>query len=133
MVAFASLQIVAVRRGGGRSGCGYSTTTGHPWTQPIAFVHALFEMAADVLGRVSDAGDGDALAQANAATNLETIVGPIAFNGGGLPPFALKNVAKTKLVGGQWRLKDGGGYDLVIVDNKTAPIGPTGGTMEAIA
>jgi branched-chain amino acid transport system substrate-binding protein len=111
---------------------GYTAATGRPWTQPIGFVHALFEMAADVLGRVSDAGDSDAVADAIAATNLNTIVGPIAFNGAGLPPFAVKNVAKTPLVGGQWRLKDGGGYDLVIVDNKTAPNVPTGGTMEAI-
>lgn len=110
----------------------YTAATGRGWTQPIGFVHALFEMAADVLGRVSDAGDGDAVAAAIAATNLNTIVGPIAFNGAGLPPFAAKNVAKTPLVGGQWRLKDGGGYDLVIVDNKTAPNVPTGGTMEAI-
>ena len=50
-----------------------------------------------------------------------------------LPPFAAKNIAKTPLVGGQWRLKDGGGYDLVITDNKTAPNIPTGGKMEAIA
>jgi branched-chain amino acid transport system substrate-binding protein len=110
----------------------YTAATGRGWTQPIGFAHALFEMAADVLGRVSDAGDGDAVAAAIAATNLNTIVGPIAFNGAGLPPFAAKNVAKTPLVGGQWRLKDGGGYDLVIVDNKTAPNVPTGGTMEAI-
>jgi branched-chain amino acid transport system substrate-binding protein len=112
---------------------GYSAATGRPWTQPIGFVHALFEMAADVLGRVGDAGDGDAVAEAIAATNLNTIVGPIAFNGAGLPPFAVRNVAKTPLVGGQWRLKQGGGYDLVIVDNKTAPNVPTGGKMEAIA
>ena len=51
----------------------------------------------------------------------------------GLPPFAARNVAKTPLVGGQWRLKDGGGYDLVIVDNQTAPMIPTGGVMEEIS
>ena len=68
-----------------------------------------------------------------AATKLDTIVGPIAWDGANLPPFAAKNVAKTPLVGGQWRLKDGGGYDLVITDNKTAPNIPTGGTMEPIA
>ncbi len=51
-----------------------------------------------------------------------------------LPPFAAKNVAKTPLVGGQWRLKDGGGYDLVIVDNKAAPRNmPVGGKLEALA
>jgi branched-chain amino acid transport system substrate-binding protein len=27
----------------------------------------------------------------------------VEWNGAGLPPFAAKNVAKTPLVGGQWR------------------------------
>jgi branched-chain amino acid transport system substrate-binding protein len=111
---------------------GFTAATGRQWTQPIGFVHALFEVAADAMARVSDAGDADAVAEAIAATNLRTIVGPLAWNGAGLPPFAAKNVAKTPLVGGQWRLRDGGGYDLVIVDNQTAPDIPTGGTMEAI-
>ncbi|MDJ0824609.1 MAG: ABC transporter substrate-binding protein [Rhodobacter sp.] len=111
---------------------GYEAATGKQWTQPIGFVHALFELAADVMGRVDDAGDPDAVAEAIAASSLDTVVGPIAWNGAKLPPFAAANVAKTPLVGGQWRLKDGGGYDLVIVDNQTAPDVPTGGTMEAI-
>jgi branched-chain amino acid transport system substrate-binding protein len=89
--------------------------------------------ARDALGRVDDASDADAAAAAIAATQLDTIVGRIAWDGAGLPPFAAKNMAKTPLVGGQWRLKDGGGYDLVIVDNKTAPAIPTGGVMEPIA
>jgi branched-chain amino acid transport system substrate-binding protein len=111
---------------------GFTAATGRQWTQPIGFVHALFEVAADVMGRVGDTGDPDAVAEAIAATNLSTIVGPLAWNGAGLPPFAARNVAKTPLVGGQWRLRDGGGYDLVIVDNQTAPDIPTGGTMEEI-
>jgi branched-chain amino acid transport system substrate-binding protein len=111
----------------------YTAATGRQWTQPIGFVHALFEVAKDALGRVDDASDADAVAAAIAATQLDTIVGRIAWDGAGLPPFAAKNVAKTPLVGGQWRLKDGGGYDLVIVDNKTAPAIPTGGVMEPIA
>jgi branched-chain amino acid transport system substrate-binding protein len=45
------------------------------------------------------------VAEAIAATNLDTMVGPIAFDGAGLPPFAAANVAKTPLVGGQWRLR----------------------------
>lgn len=117
----------------GELAAGFTAATGRQWTQPIGFVHALFEMAADVMGRVSDAGDGGAVAEAIAATKLDTIVGRIAFDGANLPPFAQANVAKTPLVGGQWRLKAGGGYDLVIVDNRTAPAIPTGGTMEAIA
>jgi branched-chain amino acid transport system substrate-binding protein len=110
----------------------YTAATGRQWTQPIGFVHALFEVARDALGRVEDSSDADAVAAAIAATQLDTIVGRIAWDGAGLPPFAAKNVAKTPLVGGQWRLKDGGGYDLVIVDNTTAPAIPTGGVMEPI-
>lgn len=111
----------------------YEAATGRQWTQPIGFVHALFEVAQNVMGRVSDTGDADAVAEAIAATKMDTIVGPLAWDGTGLPPFAARNVAKTPLVGGQWRLRDGGGYDLVIVDNKTAPNIPTGGVMEEIS
>ncbi len=112
---------------------GYTTMTGKQWTQPIGFVHALFEMAADVMGRVEDSRDVDEVTSAIAATQLSSMVGRIAFDGAGLPPFATQNVAKTPLVGGQWRLKDGGGYDLVIVDNSDHPDIPTGGTMEEIS
>jgi len=117
----------------GQLAAGYTAATGRQWTQPIGFVHALFEVAKDVFGRTSDAGDGDAVVETIAATNLNTIVGNVAWNGAGLPPFAARNVAKTPLVGGQWRLKNGGGYDLVIVDNQTAPMIPTGGVMEEIS
>jgi branched-chain amino acid transport system substrate-binding protein len=110
----------------------YTATTGRQWTQPIGFVHALFEMAADVMGRVEDSADADEVSAAIASTELNSIVGRIAFDGKGLPPFAARNVAKTPLVGGQWRLNDGS-YDLVIVDNSDHPGIPTGGSMQAIA
>jgi len=112
---------------------GFTEATKRPWTQPIGFIHALFEVALDVVKRSNDPTDGEAVAAAIAATKLDTIVGPVAWDGANLPPFAQKNVSKTPLVGGQWRLKDGGGYDLVITDNKTAPNIPTGGKMEPIA
>ncbi|UVK40844.1 ABC transporter substrate-binding protein [Mesorhizobium sp. AR10] len=112
---------------------GFTKATGRQWTQPIGFVHALFEIAVDVMKRAGEPGDGDKVAAAIAATKLDTLVGPIAWDGANLPPFATKNIAKTPLVGGQWRLKEGGGYDLVITNNKTAPNIPTGGKMEAIA
>lgn len=111
----------------------YTAETGRQWTQPIGFVHALFEMAVDVMGRVSDAGNTDEVVKAIAATNLQTLVGPVVFDGKGVPPFAAANVCKTPLVGGQWRKRDGGGYDLVIVDNTGFDTIPTGGTMEAIS
>jgi branched-chain amino acid transport system substrate-binding protein len=103
-----------------------------PWTQPIGFIHALFEVALDVIKRVDDPADAEATAAAIAATKLDTIVGHVEWNGANVPPFAAKNVCKTPLVGGQWRLKEGGKYDLVVVDNQTAPQIPAGGKMEAI-
>lgn len=111
----------------------FSEATGRPWTQPVGFTHALFEVALDVLKRSADPTDLDANVEAIAATNVETIVGPVAFGRDNVAPFAAANVSTTKLVGGQWRLKDGGGYDLIIVDNQTAPEIPVAGEMEAIA
>ena len=84
----------------------FTAKTSRPWTQPIGFVHSLFEVASNVMGRVSDVTDADAVAAAIAATDLDTMVGKIAWNGEGVPDFAKTNVTKTPLVGGQWRRKD---------------------------
>ncbi len=113
---------------------GYEKATHKQWTQPIGFVHALFEVATDVLKRTGKTGDAKATVKAIQATKLDTIVGHIAWSGQKLPPFALKNIAKTPLVGGQWRLRKGSAnkYDIVIVDNNTASKIPTGGKMEFI-
>jgi branched-chain amino acid transport system substrate-binding protein len=110
----------------------YEDATKKQWTQPIGFVHALFELAVDVMGRVPQRGDAAATVKAIADTNLDTVVGNIRWNGADLPPFAAKNVAKTPLVGGQWRLKDGNKYDILITDNRTAPTIPVGGKLEPI-
>lgn len=111
----------------------FTAKTSRPWTQPIGFVHSLFEVASNVMGRVSDPTDADAIAAAIAATDLDTMVGKVAWKGEGVPPFAAANVTKTPLVGGQWRRKEDGTFDLVVVDNQTAPAIPTGGKMEALA
>jgi branched-chain amino acid transport system substrate-binding protein len=110
----------------------YEQATGRQWTQPIGFVHSLFEVAVDALKRSADPSDGAAVAKAIGATKLDTIVGPIAFGGSSLPPFASKNIAKTPLVGGQWRLA-GDKYSMVITENGTAPQIPLGGSMQALA
>jgi branched-chain amino acid transport system substrate-binding protein len=110
----------------------YESTIKKQWTQPIGFVHALFEVAVDALKRTPERGDPNAMVKAIADTNLDTVVGKVQWNGANLPPFAAKNVAKTPLVGGQWRLKDGAKYDIVITDNRTAPAIPVGGKMEPI-
>lgn len=111
----------------------FTEATGRPWTQPIGFVHSLFEMAADVIKRSDDPTNAEAVAEAIATSDVNTIVGRVAWNGEGVPPFAAKNVCKTPLVGGQWRRNDDGTFELVVVDNKTAPNIPTQGVMEALS
>jgi branched-chain amino acid transport system substrate-binding protein len=107
----------------------YESTTGKQWTQPIGFVHALFEVAADALKRTKDLGQPAAIRDAIAATQLDTIVGKVEF--GKLPPF--KNVAKTPLAGGQWRRGSGKHkYELVVVDNSQAPMVPVADKLKPI-
>ncbi len=110
----------------------FSAASKRQWTQPVGFTHALFEIAADVLKRASDPTDSEALVEAIGATNLNTVVGNIGWGKDNVPPFARKNVAKTPLVGGQWRRQTDGTFDLVIVDNSRAPEIPTGGKLEAL-
>ena len=111
----------------------FEAAAGRQWTQPIGFIHSLFEVALDVIKRAADPKDPKALLASIASTDLQTVVGPVKWDGANLPPFAAKNVAKTPLVSGQWRRKDDGKFELVIVDNKNAPQIPVGGKMEPIA
>ncbi len=110
----------------------YEAATGKQWTQPLGFVHALFEVITDVLKRSDDVKDGVAIADAIAKTDLQTIVGGLKWDGAKLPPFAQKNVCKTPLVGGQWRKGKDGKFRIVIVDNQTAPEIPVAGKVEPI-
>jgi branched-chain amino acid transport system substrate-binding protein len=90
---------------------------------PADRFHARAVRGRDALKRTADPTDAQATVQAIAETELDTIVGPLAWNGANLPP----------LVGGQWRHQGGDKYDLVIVDNQTATEIPVAGDMEAIA
>ncbi|MEX0958609.1 MAG: ABC transporter substrate-binding protein [Burkholderiales bacterium] len=107
---------------------GYESASGKQWTQPIGFVHALFEVAVDTLRRTSDVGDPASIRDALTATDLETIVGPISWGSG-----PVKNVAKTPLVGGQWVKGEQHMFDLVIVNNQTAGNIPVAGELKPIA
>ncbi len=53
----------------------YEQATSKQWTQPIGFVHALFEVAVDVLKRSAEKNDPKAVVAAIAATKLDTVVG----------------------------------------------------------
>ncbi|MEO1734230.1 MAG: ABC transporter substrate-binding protein [Pseudomonadota bacterium] len=105
---------------------GYSAATGRPWTQPIGFKHALFEVVADTIARADDLDDADAISAAIKGTQISTIVGDVNWGTGPVP-----NVSKTPLVSGQWQ-KSGDGVELVITNNKHAPQIPVGGDLQLL-
>jgi branched-chain amino acid transport system substrate-binding protein len=108
----------------------YEEATGKQWTQFVGFVHALFEVCFDVLSRAGST-DKQAIADAAAATELDTIVGPIKYGANGVP----KNVSPTSLVGGQWQKTSGGKFpfDLVVTNNSLSPEIPVNGTLKPLA
>ncbi len=105
---------------------GYSASFGRPWTQPIGFVHALFEVVANAAARADDLDDPAAITAAVANTNLDTIVGNVNWANG-----PVKNVCKTPLVAGQWQ-KEGDSFDLKIVANAEAPNIATTGELKLL-
>lgn len=105
---------------------GYTTETGRPWTQPIGFKHALFEVAANVIKNAEDLEDPASIVAAIAGTNLDTIVGNVNWANG-----PINNVTKTPLVAGQWQ-KDGDAMDLKIVANSAAPNIPITGEFKLL-
>ncbi|HET6686870.1 MAG TPA: ABC transporter substrate-binding protein [Jiangellaceae bacterium] len=106
----------------------YESETGKQWTQPLGFAHALFEVAAAALEQAGGT-EAQSLADVLAELQVSTIVGDLDWTSGPVP-----NVAKTPLVGGQWRVSTGGDhpFDLVVVSNSEAPDIPTGGEVEAL-
>jgi branched-chain amino acid transport system substrate-binding protein len=106
---------------------GYSAASNRPWTQPIGFKHALFEVVADVVKRAEDLEDPEAIVAAITGTNLDTIVGNVNWANG-----PINNVTKTPLVAGQWQ-KEGDAFDLKIVANSAAPNIPLTGELKLLA
>lgn len=106
----------------------YTAATKKQWTQPLGFAHAAVELAVDVLKRADKVDDRSGVAATIAATAADTIVGRVDFSKG-----PVKNVAKTPLVGGQWRRGGAFKYDLAITFNGTAPMVPVDGPMQPIA
>ncbi|WP_428542803.1 ABC transporter substrate-binding protein [Profundibacter sp.] len=104
----------------------YTAATGNPWTMPLGFKHALLEVAVDALRRTEDPTSPESIAAAIKATSYDSVVGTIDFSKGPVP-----NIAKTPLVGGQWKL-DGGVLDLQLVENGDHPDIPTSASMRPI-
>jgi len=105
----------------------YTKASGRPWTQPIGFQHALFEVAIDVLKRAKNPQEPKSILEAIAATNYRSIVGPVHWSG-----QPVKNVTRTPLVAGQWQ-RQGDKFELVITENKTAPDIPVGGKLALLS
>ena len=105
----------------------YTQSTGRQWSQPIGFAHALFEVAAAAFTAVDSIDDRRGIADAIAGMQIETVVGPLDWTAGPVP-----NVAKTPLVGGQWRTGTETPFELVIVSNAQHPEIPAAGTVEPL-
>jgi branched-chain amino acid transport system substrate-binding protein len=108
----------------------FEASTGKQWTQFVGFAHALFEVCFDVLARAGST-DKKAIATAAGATQLDTVVGPIAYGKDGVP----KNISRTSLVGGQWKKTSGGKFpfELLVVNNNQSSEIPTNGTLTLLA
>jgi branched-chain amino acid transport system substrate-binding protein len=105
---------------------GYEQASKKPWVQPLGFKHAVIEVACDVLKR-SKSLDPKDIRDAIVATDYQSLVGRVGWKSG-----PVKNVAKTPLTGGQWRAKQGGGFDLIVVNNGEAKELPVGGHLEPL-
>jgi len=75
-------------------------------------------------------GSTNEAAQADEATSLDTIVGRVDWTS---RRADFPNVARTPLVGGQWRPGTTWPFELEIVSNATNPEIPATGTLQPIA
>jgi len=104
----------------------YTSATRRPWSQPIGYQHALFEVAVDALKRAKSI-EPKSILDAIVSTDYNSIVGPVRWTG-----QPVKNVSKTPLVAGQWQRR-GDAFELVITANKPAPEIPAGGKLELLS
>ena len=109
----------------------YTKATGKQWNVTLGFSESLFETAAAAV--VAAGGtDKTKIAEAMKTMKLDALVGTLDWNKGPFP-----NIAKTPLVGAQWRKGTGAfPYELVIVSNSVAKQQgldvPLGGKVEPL-
>lgn len=100
----------------------YEKETARQWTQPLGYAHAIWEIGVEALKRSGNPHDKDAVRKALKTMKMDTVVGKINW-----ADTPIKNVAKTEVVGGQWRLgskisaKNTHKYQLLVTNNATAP------------
>ena len=96
----------------------WESSTGKQWTQPIGYVHQVWEAAIAALKSAADPKNRVAIRDAIKGLDLVTVAGPVDFKNTRIP-----NVALVATAGGQWVRTAGGKYkyDLLVVSNTTAP------------
>lgn len=95
----------------------YEMETGRQWTQPLGYAHAIWEVGIEALKRSGNPRDRNAVRRALAEMKMSTVVGTVNW-----ADTPIRNVAKTKVVGGQWRAAKGKHkYELLITNNASAP------------
>lgn len=102
----------------------WEKSTGNQWTQPLGYAHALWEAGIAALKGAADPLDRKSVRDAIRDMVLDTIVGKVDFKNS-----PIKSVAKTSLVGGQWRRSAAGArfpFELQVVSNPTARHIPVG-------
>ncbi|MUZ76099.1 ABC transporter substrate-binding protein [Agrobacterium vitis] len=100
--------------------------TGKQWTQPVGLKHALKDVAIDVLQRTDDPQQPDSIIKAIKATGTDTVLGTVGWS-----KTEIRNVAKTPIVGGQWRMT-GGKFDIAVCANPTSATIPVADKLHAL-
>ncbi len=94
----------------------YEKEAKRQWTQPLGYAHAIWEIGIAALKQSGDPHNKDAVRKVLANMKMDTIVGTINWK-----DTPIKNVSKTSLVGGQWRLGGKYKYELLVVNNTGDP------------
>jgi branched-chain amino acid transport system substrate-binding protein len=106
----------------------YTRQTYRQWSQPLGPMHAAFEVAVAALQRAG-VGDRRAIVDAIRSTDMQTVVGHLAWGRDRtLPP----TVARSPLVGGQWRQGRDFPFDLVLVSNADYPQIPVASRLQPL-
>jgi branched-chain amino acid transport system substrate-binding protein len=97
----------------------YEESTGKQWAQPMGYHHAIWEVALAALKNSGNPKDRDAVRDAIADLDIDTVIGKVDFRNS-----PMKSVASTWVTMGQWHKNPEGSkfpYELYVTNNVTAP------------
>jgi branched-chain amino acid transport system substrate-binding protein len=92
---------------------GWEKETGKQWTQPLGYMHALYEVGVAALRHAKDPRDKEGIREGIRSMALDTVIGPVNFR-----DSKIKSVAVTEVAMGQWSKTPAGSrfpYELGIV------------------